>query len=116
MLHHLQTRQSEVLNLHVPQVIDGPHKARKTTAAAKTNNGGAENEQEEQEWGGIDENKPEGKTKQKAKRKQKKRKEKRHAAAKAAAPQASSENAFALLPDENEDGKTYTGSCVNLLS
>lgn len=116
MLHHLHTRQSDVLNLHVPQVIDGPLKARKTTAAPKTNNGGTENEQEEQEWGGIDENRSEGKTKQKAKRKQKKRKEKRHAAAKATAPQASPENAFALLPDENEDGKGYPGSCVNLLS
>lgn len=109
MLHHLHTRQSHILNLHVPQVIDNPHKARKKTVAAKTNNGGAENEEEEQEWGGIDDNRPEGKTKQKAKRKQKKRKEKRHAAAKATIPQASPENTFALLPDEDEDGKTYTG-------
>lgn len=92
------------------QVVDVP---RRKAATAKANSAkpekGEQAEEEEQEWGGIDD-KPD-KTKQKAKRKQKKRKEKRHAAAaaeaaEAAGPQPVPENAFDLLPEEDEDGRT----------
>lgn len=91
-----------------PQVVEVPQKARKKATTTKADNAKAGNKEreEEQEWQGIDDN-PEGKTIKKAKRKQKKRKEKRHTVAEAAAPQVVAENAFALLPDEDEDGETH---------
>lgn len=114
MLRRPCTHQFDVLNLHFRQVIDGPQKAKKKTLATKANSGAGSGE-EEQEWGGIDDT-PEGKTKQKAKRKQKKRKERRHAAAEVAAPQNLLENPFALLPDEDEDGKASASLGIHLLS
>lgn len=118
-LHPERSLGVHILTPSLPaQVIEVPHKARKKAATTKTNSAKPEKEEqqqeeekeeEEQEWGGIDD-KPNDKIKQKAKRKQKKRKEKRHAAAaaeaaEAAVPQSVLENAFDLLPEEDEDGR-----------
>lgn len=112
MLDDFHTWGSNILTsrfLFFAQVIDV---SQKTTNRVPTTKAKAENEEQEQEWGGIVEN-AEGNTQQKAGRKQKKRNQKRHAAAQARLSQISPENAFAVLPDEDEDGKIYTklGAC-----